>query len=331
MAEQAARTVPFDLAGRRIYVAGHRGMVGAALVRRLARERCEVITATRAELDLTRQAEVQAWFQRMRPDTVFLAAAKVGGILANASYPVDFLYENLMIEANVIHAAHAAGVTKLMLLGSSCIYPKLAPQPIREQALLGGPLEPTNEWYAIAKIAGLKLCEAYRRQHGCDFVSAMPTNLFGPGDNYDRVSSHVMAALIRKAHEAKTEGRAEMVIWGTGTPLREFLHVDDCADALVFVMKHYSDNAHINVGSGCEVAIAELARLVCAVVGFEGAIVHDRSKPDGTSRKLMDGTKLAALGWRPRIGLREGIALAYDAFKKEQVGEQEQAGGGGRA
>ena len=304
----------YDLAGKRVYVAGHRGMVGSALVRRLAREGCHVLTATRAELDLTRQADVEAWMAKERPDAVFLAAAKVGGILANDSFPADFLYDNLILEANIIHAAHTVGVEKLLFLGSSCIYPKFADQPIVEEALLTGALEPTNEWYAIAKIAGIKLCQAYRRQHGRDFISAMPTNLYGPGDNFDLASSHVMPALIRKAHEAKVARKPEITVWGTGTPRREFLHVDDCADACVHLMKTYSDDGHINVGSGEDITILDLTRLVCRIVGYDGAIVHDLTKPDGTPRKLMSADKLRALGWMPTIGLEDGVANAYRAF-----------------
>jgi GDP-L-fucose synthase len=301
----------FDLAGRRVFVAGHRGMVGSALVRRLASEECTVLTASRTELDLKDQAAVRTWFERERPDAVFLAAAKVGGILANDSYPADFLYDNLMIEANIIEAAHRCDVAKLMFLGSSCIYPKFAPQPIAEEALLTGPLEPTNEWYAVAKIAGIKLCQAYRRQHGRDYISAMPTNLYGPGDNFDLNSSHVLPALIRKAHEAKESGATSMELWGTGTPRREFLHVDDLADACVFLMKTYSGDEHVNVGSGEDIPIGELALLVAEIVGFHGEIVKDLSKPDGTPRKLMSGDRLAELGWKPRIGLREGIENVY--------------------
>lgn len=308
----------FDLAGKRIYVAGHRGMVGSAIVRRLASEGCELLTATHAELDLKDQAAVRAWFAANNPDAVFLAAAKVGGILANDSYPADFLYDNLMIEANVIEAAHRSNVAKLMFLGSSCIYPKFAPQPIAEDALLTGPLEPTNEWYAIAKIAGIKLCQAYRRQHGRDFISGMPTNLYGPGDNFDLNSSHVLPALIRKAHEAKASGAASIEIWGTGTPKREFLHVDDLADACVFLMKTYSGDEHVNIGSGDDIAIIDLVRLVAETVGFEGDITHDLSKPDGTPRKLMSGDKLATLGWSPKIGLGEGIAAVYCLFQQSQ-------------
>lgn len=304
----------FSLGGKKVYVAGHRGMVGSAIVRRLASEGCTILTAGRAELDLTRQDQVERWFDAHRPDAVFLAAAKVGGILANDRYPADFLYDNLILEANVIHAAHRAGVEKLLFLGSSCIYPKHAEQPIVEEALLTGPLEPTNEWYAIAKIAGIKLCQAYRRQHGRDFISAMPTNLYGPGDNFDLTSSHVMPALIRKAHEAKLTGAPEIVVWGTGTPRREFLHVDDCADACVHLMKSYSGDSHVNIGSGEDITILELTRLVCKVVGYEGGIVHDLTKPDGTPRKLMSADRLRALGWTPSIGLEEGIATAYQAF-----------------
>jgi GDP-L-fucose synthase len=304
----------YPLAGKRVWVAGHRGMVGSALVRRLLRERCTILTAGRSDADLTRQAEVERWMAEARPQAVFVAAAKVGGILANDTYPAEFLYDNLMIETNIIHQAWKQGVEKLLFLGSSCIYPKFAPQPIAEDALLSGPLEPTNEWYAVAKIAGIKLCQAYRRQHGCDFISAMPTNLYGPGDNYDLKSSHVIPALLRKAHEAKASGAASFTIWGTGTPRRELLHADDCADALVHLMQVYSGESHVNVGSGEDLPIADLARLVAEVVGFEGSIERDTSKPDGTPRKLMSGDKLRALGWRPRIGLREGLADAYRAF-----------------
>ncbi len=304
----------FTLSGKRVFVAGHRGMVGAGIVRRLASEDCEVLTAGRDVLDLADQAAVRGWMDANRPDAVFLAAAKVGGILANATYPADFLYQNLVIETNVIEAAWRSDVDKLVFLGSSCIYPKFAPQPIPEDALLTGPLEPTNEWYAIAKIAGIKLCEAYRKQHGCDFISAMPTNLYGPGDNFDLGSSHVLPALIRKAHEAKLAGASEMAVWGTGSPLREFLHVDDCADACVFLMKHYSGERHVNVGSAQEISILELTRLVCDVVGFHGAIATDPSKPDGTPRKLMDSSFLRSLGWAPRIGLRDGIEATYQWF-----------------
>jgi GDP-L-fucose synthase len=318
-------SVPYALEGKRVWVAGHRGMVGAALVRRLASERCELVTVERGALDLTRQDMVERWMTNARPQAVLMAAARVGGILANASHPAQFLYENLAIAANVINAAAQTGVEKLLFLGSSCVYPKLTPQPMHEEALLTGPLEPTNEWYAIAKIAGIKLAQAYRTQLGCDFISAMPTNLYGPGDNYDLASSHVLPALIRKAHEAKVRGAREFVVWGTGTPRREFLHVDDCADALVTVLQRYSDAEPINVGSGKDLTIADLARLVADAVGFSGEIVTDPSKPDGTLRKLMSGDKLKALGWRPRIGLRQGVADAYRAFLAESAGDADAA------
>ena len=312
----------FPLTGKRVWVAGHRGMVGSAIVRRLAGEGCEVITAGREVVDLKRQDQVQAWMAREKPDAIFLAAAKVGGILANDRFPADFLYDNLMIEANIIEAAHAQGVAKLLFLGSSCIYPKLAPQPITEDALLTGELEPTNEWYAIAKIAGIKLAQAYRKQHGDDFISAMPTNLYGPGDNFDLSSSHVLPALIRKAHEAKLSGADGITIWGSGTPRREFLHADDCADACVHLMKTYSDAQHVNVGSGDDVTILELAQLVCEVVGLQGGITTDTSKPDGTPRKLMSADKLRGMGWAPTIGLRDGIAGAYGWFLNNQAEAQ---------
>ena len=301
----------FALAGKRVWVAGHRGMVGSALVRRLGYEDCEIVTVDRDQLDLRRQAEVEAWMGQVLPQVVFLAAAKVGGILANDADPGDFLYDNLMIEANVIHGAHRIGVEKLLFLGSSCIYPREAPQPITEDALLSGPLEPTNEWYAVAKIAGIKLCQAYRKQHGCDFISAMPTNLYGPGDNYDLATSHVLPALLRKAHEAKCAGKRRFGIWGTGTAQREFLHVDDCADALIYLMGAYSDASHINIGSGSEVSIEELARIIMRVVGLDGAVEKDLSRPDGTPRKLMDVARLKALGWAASIPLEDGIRMTY--------------------
>ncbi|MBI1265532.1 MAG: NAD-dependent epimerase/dehydratase family protein [Alphaproteobacteria bacterium] len=309
----------YSLKGKRVYVAGHRGMVGSALVRRLAREDCEIVTATRQDADLVRQSEAEALMARLKPDAVFIPAAKVGGILANDTYPADFLYENLMIAANLIHAAHQVDVEKLLFLGSSCIYPKLAAQPITEDALLTGPLEPTNEWYAIAKIAGIKLCQAYRKQHGRDFISAMPTNLYGPGDNYNLQTSHVIPALIRKAHEAKAARAASMTIWGTGSPMREFLHADDCADALVHLMHVHSEPEHVNVGSGEDLTIEALARLVMEVVGFEGALEKDLTKPDGTPRKLMSADRLRALGWSPKIGLREGLQDAYSWFLQHQA------------
>jgi GDP-L-fucose synthase len=304
----------YPLAGKRVWVAGHRGMLGAALVRRLERENCEILVVDRDEVDLAEQPAVQRWIERSRPEVVMVAAAKVGGILANETYPADFLYENLMIASNVIRSAWKGGVDRLLFLGSSCVYPKHAPQPIPESALLTGPLEPTNEWYAVAKIAGIKLCQAYQRQHGADFISAMPTNLYGPGDNYDLDTSHVLPALIRKAHEAKASRARSLVVWGTGAPRREFMHVKDCADALIHVLKFYRGAEPINIGSGEDMSILELAQLVCEIVGFEGRIEHDLSKADGTPRKLVDSGKLRALGWSPSIDLRTGIADTYRAF-----------------
>jgi GDP-L-fucose synthase len=301
----------FDLKGSRVFVAGHRGMVGGALLRRLESEPVTPLTTSRSDTDLTQQVAVETWFAKAKPDIVFLAAAKVGGILANATYPAAFLYENLMIEANIIQAAHRNGVKKLIFLGSTCIYPKLATQPIAEESLLTGPLEATNEWYAIAKIAGIKLCQAYRQQYGADFISAQPTNLYGPGDNYDLNNSHVLPALLRKAHAAKHAGASEMVVWGTGTPLREFLHVDDLADAAVHLVKHYSGPIPINLGSGYEISIADLARLVCKVVGFEGQLMFDTSKPDGTPRKLTDTTRLRQLGWNRARNIEVGVKQTY--------------------
>lgn len=303
-----------DLTGKRIWVAGHRGMVGGAVVRRLASEGCEVITAGRDVVDLVDQAAVRAWMAANRPDAIVLAAAKVGGIKANSDFPVDFLYQNLMIEANILQSAHEADVARVLFLGSSCIYPKLAPQPIPEDALLTGPLEPTNEWYAIAKIAGIKLTQAYRTQYGRDWISAMPTNLYGPGDNYDLTSSHVLPALLRKFHEAKQSGAAQVVLWGSGTPLREFLHCDDLADALVFLLKDYSGYDHINVGSGVEVTIRELAETIADVVGYRAELAFDATKPDGTPRKLMDSSRLQAMGWNRARALKDGIADAYRDF-----------------
>jgi GDP-L-fucose synthase len=309
------------LAGKRVFVAGHRGMVGAAMVRRLAAAGCEIQTAARREVDLRRQQPTEDWFAAKRPDAVFVAAATVGGILANDTRPAEFLYDNLAIAGNVIEAAHRTGVKKLLFLGSSCIYPRLAPQPIPESALLTGALEPTNEWYAVAKIAGLKLCAAYRRQYGSDFISAQPTNLYGPGDTYDLDSSHVIPALLLKAHRAKTTNAPEIEIWGTGTPRREFLHVDDLADSLVFLMERYSGEEHVNIGWGEDVSIAELAQIVADVVGFRGKLRFDTSKPDGTPRKLLDTSKLTQLGWTPRIRLREGLADAY-AWYRENAAER---------
>ncbi|MFQ3666711.1 MAG: GDP-L-fucose synthase [Sphingomonadaceae bacterium] len=305
-----------SLCGLRIWVAGHRGMVGAAVVRRLAQEPdVEVLTADRARLDLRDQAAVRAFMADHRPDVVVLAAARVGGIAANDRYPADFLADNLAIQSSVIDAAARLGVRKLLFLGSSCIYPRLAPQPIPEDALLSGPLEPTNQWYAVAKIAGLKLCEAYRRQGGHDFIAAMPTNLYGPGDTYDPERSHVLPALLMKAEAARREGSAELVVWGTGTPLREFLHVDDLADALIFLLRHYSEAGHINVGSGFEVSIAEAAEAIARTVGYEGRLRFDTSRPDGTPRKLLDSRRLRALGWQPRIGFMEGLESALRDYR----------------
>lgn len=311
--------VIFPLEGKRVWVAGHNGMVGSAIVRRLAQENCEILTVDREAVDLKNQAATRAWIFDAKPDAVFLAAARAGGILANETYPVDFLYDNLMIEANVIEAVYRANASKLLFLGSSCIYPKLSPQPIPEEALLTGSLEPTNEWYAVAKIAGIKLCQAYRKQFGCDFISAMPTNLYGRGDNFDLNTSHVIPALIRRAHEAKLRGEKELVIWGTGKPRREFLNVDDCADACVHLMKVYSIDNHINVGSGKDLTIAELAMLICEIVGFTGRITCDPSKPDGTPRKLMSAERIRALGWEPGISLRDGLESAYHWYVAKSI------------
>lgn len=304
----------FDLKGARVYVAGHGGMVGGAIARRLHSEDCTVLTADRRELDLTRQADTERWLAKTRPDVVVVAAARVGGIAYNEAYPVEFLADNLAIELNLIRGAQAVGVHKLLFLGSSCIYPKLAPQPMREDMLLTGPLETTNQWYAVAKIAGIKLVQAMRRQYGADFISAMPTNLYGPCDNYHPEHSHVPAALIRRMHEAKLAGSATVTVWGTGKPRREFLFVDDLADACVFMLKHYSDMGFLNVGTGEDIAIAEFARLVAEVVGFTGELVFDPSRPDGTPRKLLDVAKLSALGWRARTDLRSGVKAAYADF-----------------
>ena len=302
---------PFDLKGLRVFIAGHRGMVGSALMRRLAGEDCELVTADRRSLDFTRQAETEAFMQDRRPDVVVIAAAKVGGIVANDSLPVDFLADNLAIGLNLVASAHKTGVRKLLFLGSSCIYPQRAPQPMREDALLTGPLEPTNEWYAVAKIAGIRLCQAYRRQYGDDFISAMPTNLYGPGDNYHPEHSHVPAGLIRRMHDAKLAGAPSVTIWGTGKPRREFMFVDDLADACVFLLRNYSDAGFLNVGTGRDLTIAEFAKAVADVVGFRGEFTFDTSRPDGTPQKLLDVSKLAALGWRAKTDLRTGLAAAY--------------------
>jgi GDP-L-fucose synthase len=311
-----ART-PFELRGKTVLVAGHRGMVGSALVRRLAQENVELLTAPRGEVDLRDQSAVNKWFAAKRPQVVFLAAAKVGGIVANNTLRAEFLYDNLAISANVIHAAHVNKTEKLMFLGSSCIYPKLAPQPLREDSMLTGPLEPTNEPYAIAKIAGIKMVEAYRSQYACDFISVMPTNLYGRGDNYHPEYSHVVAALIRRFHEAKLSGVKNVAVWGTGTPRREFLYVDDLADACVHLMKTYSDAELVNIGTGEDITIAEFARVVAATVGYSGEISFDTSRPDGTPRKLLDVGRLARLGWRASTSLEDGIRLAYQAYLSE--------------
>ena len=301
----------FDLTGRRVWVAGHRGMAGSAIARRLARESCEVVTVTHSELDLLRQADVHAWLADKKIDAVFLAAATVGGILANTLRPAEFLYENLVIETNVIHAAREAGVKKLLFLGSSCIYPRLADQPIREEALLSGALEPTNEWYAIAKIAGIKLCQAFRRQYGCDFVSVMPTNLYGPGDRYDARDGHVVAALIMKIHAAKMTNSATVELWGSGAPRREFLFSEDLADACVFVMKNYSGELFLNVGTGRDMTILELAESIAKIAGWQGTFTFDKSKPDGMPRKVLDVSRLRAMGWTAPTDFETGMKEAY--------------------
>jgi GDP-L-fucose synthase len=310
----------FSLRGRRVWVAGHRGLVGQALLRRLEREGCELLTVDRAEVDLRRQEPTEAWVAKARPDVIFLAAAKVGGIAANQRSPGDFLYDNLAIQANVFEAARRAGVAKVIALGSSCIYPRLATQPMSEGELLTGPLEPTNQWYAIAKIAGLKLGQAFRKQHGLDIITVLPTNLYGPGDHFDLETSHVVPGMIRKLHEAKQRGDAEVPLWGTGTPRREFLYVDDCADGLVFLAEHYSSGEHINLGVGSDVSIRELAEFVGQAVGYEGRFAFDTSRPDGPPRKLLDIGRLADLGWRPQTELAAGLRDTYQWFVRHAAG-----------
>jgi GDP-L-fucose synthase len=312
--QSANTTKAYDLSGHRIYVAGHRGMVGSAIVRRLAKVDCHVVTAGRETVDLLDQSETERFLSSTAPDVLILAAARVGGIHANNVFPADFIHDNLRIALNTIHAAFKAGVKKLLFMGSSCIYPRLARQPMTEEELLAGPLEPTNEWYAVAKIAGIKLCQAYRRQYRADYISVMPTNLYGPGDNYHPENSHVVAALIRRFHEAKQSGLAEVVVWGTGTPRREFLFVDDLADACVFVLENYSGEPHLNVGTGEDLTIAEFARLVSDVVGYRGKIVFDPSRPDGAPRKLLDVSKMKAMGWKAMTPMRDGLRQAYDDF-----------------
>ena len=307
----------FDLQGRRVCVAGHSGMLGSALVRRLVEEDCRLLPLGREILDLRDQAAVFAWFDEYRPDVVFLAAATVGGIYANDRQPADFLYDNLAIAANVIEAARRSEVRKLVFFGTSCMYPKMGAQPIVENSLLEGPLEPTNEWYGVAKIAGVKLCQAYRRQYGCDFITVVPTNLYGPGDNFDPLQSHVIPALIRKLYDAVEEGRETVAVWGTGKPRREFMHVDDAADAAVFLLRHWSAEEPINVGTGEDIAIAELAETIARVVGFKGRFAFDLSKPDGAPRKALDASKLLALGWRAQIGFDQGVRETYDWFRKK--------------
>jgi len=304
----------YSLDGKRVWVAGHRGLVGSALVRQLASRSCEILTASRTEVDLKDRQQVDRWMRQHRPQAIFLAAAKVGGIHANDTRPAEFLYDNLLIEANVIDAARQSDTEKLLFLGSSCIYPRMAEQPIHEDALLTGPLEPTNQWYAIAKIAGVKLCQAYRRQYGCDFISAMPTNLYGPNDNFDLLASHVVPALIRKADDAKRRNAESFELWGTGTPLRDLLYVDDAASAMVFLMEHYSSEEIVNVGSNGEVSIAELAEKVRTAVGFSGRLHFDSTKPDGTPRKIVDVSRLIGLGWRPQVSLDDGLRRTYEWY-----------------
>lgn len=310
--------VVFPLAGKRVWVAGHRGMVGAALVRRLERENCSVLTVDRKVLDLRNQGATHAWMDRNRPEAVFIAAALVGGIQANAARPAEFLYDNLAIASNIIHGAAECEIKKLMFLGAACLYPRLAPQPMSEGSLLEGPPEPTNEWYTVAKIAGVKLCEAYRRQHGRDFISVVPANLYGPGDHFDEQSGHVIPGLMMRAHAAKENGTPELSIWGSGNALREFMHVDDCADALVFLMQTYSEARLINVGTGQEISIGNLARSIAGVVGFRGRLAFDAGKPDGMPRKLLNSSRILAMGWRPRIDLLDGLDETYRWFLDRQ-------------
>ncbi len=318
MSLEIAEVHRYELAGKRVWVAGHRGMVGSAIMRRLKAISCDVLTAERDETDLTRQDAVATWLRDNRPDAVFLAAARVGGIHANNTLPARFLYENLMIEANVLHAAHEAGVEKLLFLGSSCIYPRGVEQPMHESSLLTGPLEPTNQWYAVAKIAGVKMCQAYRREYGCDFISVMPTNLYGPGDNFDPEFGHVPAALLRRFHEAKERGDTEVVVWGTGTPRREFMHVDDLADGCIFLMCRYSGEEPVNVGIGEDVTISEFAAMIAQIVGYEGQIVFDRTRPDGVPRKLLDVSRMEALGWTSKIALGDGLRRYYQWFQENR-------------
>lgn len=315
-------TPHYSLAGKKVWVAGHNGMVGSALLRALADKNCEIVMAARSELDLRRQRDVEDWVAAHRPDVTFMAAAIVGGILANDTYPVEFLVENIQIETNIIAAAHANNVERFVFLGSSCIYPRLASQPMKETALLTGPLEPTNRWYAIAKIAGLMMTQAYRKQYGCDYIACMPTNLYGPGDNFDLESSHVLSALIVKAHAAKTTGDASFEIWGTGKPTREFLYVDDLADALVFLAENYSDESPINIGFGKDIPIGDLAKEVAKIIGFEGDITNDLGKPDGMPRKLMDSSRIHALGWHAQTSLGDGIAKTYQWYLDHHLKER---------
>lgn len=312
-------TYSYSLKDKRVWVAGHTGMVGSAIIRQLQDEGCrEILKVTRQEVNLLSQASVTDWLAEAKPDAIFLAAAKVGGILANDNYPAEFLYENLMIASNIIHGAHRADIDRLLFLGSSCIYPKFAEQPIREDSLLTGALEPTNEWYAIAKIAGIKLCQAYQKQYGRAYISAMPTNLYGPGDNYHPENSHVIPALLRRTHEAKVANAPELVIWGSGKPMREFMHADDCASALVHIMKTYNDTSHVNVGVGSDVTIKALAELIMETVGYEGELIFDTSKPDGTPKKLMENSLLRMLGWTPGVTLSEGLKQTYRNFLDHQ-------------